>query len=207
MKAPTARVWGPGLLAVAVAVAIAILGPCGGGEGAGGGGGGSTTAPPKSESLQAQAERVTASVFAGGDPEPSVGSAQGTVQTFQGPQPATAEVLSVEVVPGGLLLRWRLKSTGPRLDVSPAAFSATGPPLTSSTGVSLVDAAAQQQAEPSRFRQPYALSCTCSMAPLHIDPKGQVLTGLYPPLREDTKQVEVRIAGFPPITNVAVTRG
>lgn len=208
MKTPPTRVWVPAIVAVAVVIAIAVVGPCGGGQGAGrpNPGGGSTGEPPTwSDSVRAQGDRIADAVLAGGDPEPSLGSVQGTVQTFEGGAPAVAEILSVEVTAEAILLRWRLKSAGPLLKLRPDTLRES--PGTDAADVALVDPVAQKQAKPSRFKDRNALRCTCSSVPLSIDAEGQIVTGFYPPLAEETKQVEVRIPGFPPITNVAVTRG
>ncbi len=205
MRAPPARGVLVGTLAVVVLVAVAILGPCRGGGGGGGSHDGSTTTPPGSSgSLKDQAKKVTASVLGGGGSQPALGSAQGSVRTFDGPQAAIAEVLSVETGPAAVLLRWRIKSTGPTLRLLAETFRES--PGTDTADVVLVDPAAQKLAKPSRFRDKFGVRCACSTVPVEVDAKGQVLTGLYPPLSEATQQVEVRIPGFPPITNVVVTR-
>lgn len=209
MKTPSGRGRAAGVVAVvvaAVAVVLVVLGPCGGGGGPGGtgNGDGSTATSRATQALEAQAKQVTAAVLGGDGAGTAVASAQGTVRTYGGVQPAVAEVLSVEMTGSAILLRWRLKSTGPLLDLRPETLRES--PGTEAADVALVDPVAQRQAKPSRFKESFGVRCTCSIVPNGIDGTGQILTGLYPLLAEDTKQVEVRIPGFPPIQNVTVTR-
>lgn len=212
MRTPSTRerALGFGALAVlvlAVLVAIGILRPWSGDDSTDGRGP-TTVSPGSSGSRQADAEKVTASVLGGGSPEPSVASAQGTVRTLDGPQPAIAEVLSVETKPAAILLRWRLKSTGqPLRDLASDTFGEPGSNTSDTADIVLVDPAAKTLAKPARFRNGFGLNCPCSEVPIAVDAKGQVLTGLYPLLAPDTNYVDVRIRGFPPITKVAVTRG
>lgn len=189
--------------AVVLLAAVLGLALCTGGGGNGGNGPGPGGS---SESLRDQGARVARDLLAGPDAEPSIGSATGTVETVgQGAQPAVAEVLAVEVGPNDTLLRWRLKSTGPLLSVLGSTLGAST--QVDARGVAVFDPSAQKLFRSPLFSSSSGNSCVCSLTPVKLDGKGQVLTGLYLPLPPGASRVEVRIPGFPPITDVPVKRG
>lgn len=121
--------------------------------------------------------------------------------------PATVAVVAVVVSPTSTVLTWQV-STDQETRVDPLAF-ASGPDLGRpvTDGVQIADSAANQLLTPSSFDKgrsaPY---CTCSDTPASIGPEPQLLWAQYPALPAGTREVEVRIPGFPPLASVPVTR-
>ncbi|HET7489141.1 MAG TPA: hypothetical protein VFJ85_14515 [Acidimicrobiales bacterium] len=204
--------------AVVAAVVVALLAVLllrGGDDGkATANGPSTTTATPVSvggdDGLRRDGAAVAGRILAPPEAAPIVASAQGTVQSPDLPhdQPAVAEILGVEAGPSDILLRWRLRTTGASIDLSPLFLRSATEATHSTSGVVLVDPAGHERATPFRFAAPGfdAAGCVCSSAPAQIDQTGQVLTGLYPLFSHPPSTVDVEIPGFPPITGVPVSR-
>lgn len=153
---------------------------------------------------------VTAALFAPvGGPKP-VASVEGTVDTYLADgrqQPAVADIVAVEIGPADILLRWRIRSTGPALRLQLTTFSSESRPQLTASEVTLMSPAADEEAGPFRFSAgQFGRACVCSITPIEIDATGQEMTGLYPLFSSVPTEVEVRIPGFPPITAPVTVR-
>ena len=203
------------IVAVVVAVLAVVFGviTLGRDDGDGGSDG---AQPPSSRgsggdrpALAEEGEELQKALLGAGSDTPPVGSAQGTVDTYDSRrmQPAVAEIVAVEIGPSGTLLRWRIKSTGEPLSLRPSTFSSPEQPSGVGSDIALVSPAGKELAKPFRYRPgQFGVSCVCSSIPTKVDRTGHELSGLYPAFSQEPTQVEVRIPGFPPIAGIPVTR-
>ncbi|HET7489629.1 MAG TPA: hypothetical protein VFJ85_17005 [Acidimicrobiales bacterium] len=213
--AATQRTRTPVVLGVAAVVVVAVLAALvlRGGGGGGGTSPSTTTATPVSAGgtgLAGEGEALARRALASkGEGAPLVASANGTVGTLgaQKTQPAVAEVLGVEAGANDILLRWRLRSTGPVLDIDTLFFSPRYEPIFQMNGVALVDPSGKERGTPLTYRNARGgLRCACSITPFYVDQRGLELQGLYPLFTHAPAQVEVQIPGFPPITVPVTSR-
>jgi hypothetical protein len=117
-------------------------------------------------------------------------------------QPVTLEVLAVTATTNSTVLRFRISTATPLLDVFPGLLH-EGFGLPDVGGVDLVAKDVNQ-----RLHVSYAAKdiCLCSWMPHDLGPQGAFLSAMYPALPPSVTSVEVAAPGFPQVA-VAVTRG
>ncbi len=156
----------------------------------------------------AASERLLGAAAEQAEQAEPLATAQGGLPLLGRSSRVRVDVLEVRAGEQSTLLRWRLAST--TAEAVDTYTSALSYPLGFDTRqVALLSADERLQPftyVPQRDIGGAAAGCVCSDVPEEVGEEGQLMTALYPPLADDTEQVDVVLPGVATLTGVPVTR-